>query len=285
MINHKLFVGKWSDYYVQIALCVGEKWPPECLQFIAVCALQVLLAIGWVHDFPTQEPFWTFYGGHTEHFSSVSFELDYLCDLNASAALNFRITEVTRFPELQPSQLQELQIFVVLAKEELILATQEAFTNNSRSHRDPEVLSVHVLVRGVKQKLVGLHLGLDDCRFAIQWESWAYFAPKLRIFIRQDFEEDRVPGRGLYERAAQIRSVGTIWESVLLVIWFHDVHEGKQMNLSVRGALKDHPGWLKVLLVNVQADNSIVRHLRDTEVNWSRRSLSISVKIVLIVLF
>ena len=56
----------------------------------------------------------------------------------------------------------------MLAEEELVLVTEEAFTNDSRSHRDPEVLPVHLLVFGVKQKLVGLQLGLDDRCFAIQ---------------------------------------------------------------------------------------------------------------------
>ena len=98
----------------------------------------------------------------------IALELDYLLDFDDSVARNSCIAEVVCLPEFQPTQLQILQVLVMLAEEELVLAAKEAFTNDSRSHRDPEVLSVHLLVRGVKQKLVGLHLGLDDCRFAIQ---------------------------------------------------------------------------------------------------------------------
>ena len=98
----------------------------------------------------------------------IALELDYLLDFDDSVARNSCIAEVVCLPKFQPTQLQILQVLVMLAEEELVLAAKEAFTNDSRSHRDPEVLSVHLLVRGVKQKLVGLHLGLDDCCFAIQ---------------------------------------------------------------------------------------------------------------------
>ena len=166
-----------------------------------------------------------------------------------------------------------LLLFFVHAEKELILVSQETMFDTVWRHWDLEIPSLHLLVWSVwvDQNLVCLKLGLDYRCLSIFWEFSKYLTPEFYVLILLDLEKDWVVFFLCFDEIATQAKLDIFLGSLSLrvclkIVVIQDVFKMQQMNLAVDAVLEDHPGCLHVLLIDMQANYSVVSHISQVEV-------------------